>query len=109
MLTWPLFGDQFINEKLVVQVLKIGVRVGVKDPVNWGKEEKTGLLVEKENVKEAIDMLMDEGEGGEGRRNSARELGEMAKRAVEDGGSSHIDMTLLIQDIMLQAGCGESA
>jgi UDP-glucosyl transferase 73C len=44
-------------------------------------------------------MLMDEGEGGEGRRNSARELGEMAKRAVEYGGSSHIDMTLLIQDI----------
>jgi hypothetical protein len=93
-----------------VQVLKIGVRIGVKDPVNWGEEEeKTGVLVEKENVKEAIDMLMDEGEGGEGRRNSARELGEMAKRAVEDGGSSHIDMTLIIQDIRLQAGCGESA
>ncbi|XP_059463418.1 UDP-glycosyltransferase 73C10-like [Corylus avellana] len=110
MLTWPLFGDQFINEKLVVQVLKIGVRVGVEDPVNWGEEEeKNGALVERENVKEAIDMLMDEGEEGEEMRKRARELGEMAKRAVEDGGSSHIDMTLLIQDIMQQAGCGKSA
>jgi hypothetical protein len=109
MLTWPLFGDQFINEKLVVQVLKIGVTIGVEDPEKWGEEEKTGVLVEKENVKEAICMLMDEGEEGEHRRKRARELGEKAKRAVEDGGSSHQDMTLLIQDIMLQAGCEESA
>jgi UDP-glucosyl transferase 73C len=62
MLTWPLFGDQFMNEKLVVQVQKIGVRVGVEDPVKWGEEEKIGVLVEKEDVKAAIDMLMDEGE-----------------------------------------------
>jgi len=65
-------------------------------------------LVEKENVKAAIDMLMDEGEEREERRKRARELGEMAKRAVEDGGSSHKDMTLLIQEIMRQAGCEES-
>jgi hypothetical protein len=109
MLTWPLFGDQFVNEKLVVQVRKIGVRVGVEDPMKWGEEEKIGVLVGKEGVKAAIDMLMDEGEEREERRKRVRELGELAKRAVEDGGSSHIAITLLIQDIMLQAGCGESA
>ena len=98
-----------MNEKLVVQVRKIGVRVGVEDPVKWGEEEKIGVLVGKEGVKAAIDMLMDEGEEREERRKIARELGEVAKRAVADGGSSHIAITLLIQDIMLQAGCGESA
>jgi UDP-glucosyl transferase 73C len=108
MLTWPLFGDQFMNEKLVVQVRKIGVRVGVEDPMKWGEEEKIGVLVEKEDVKAAIDMLMDEGEEREERRKRARELGEMAKRAVADGGSSHVQITLLIQDIMRQAGVEES-
>jgi hypothetical protein len=108
MLTWPLFGDQFLNEKLVVQVRKIGVRVGVEDTVKWGEEEKMGVLVERDNVKVAIEMLMDDGEEREERRKRARELGEMAKSAVEDGGSSHKDMTLLIQEIMRQASCEES-
>jgi hypothetical protein len=108
MLTWPLFGDQFINEKLVVQVRKIGVRVGVEDTVKWGEEEKIGVLVEKEDIKVAIDMLMDEGEEKEERRKRARELGEMAKRAVADEGSSHVQITQLIQDIMRQAGFEES-
>jgi hypothetical protein len=108
MLTWPLFGDQFMNEKLVVQVRKIGVRVGVEDPVKWGEEEKIGVLVEKEDVKAAIDMLMNEGEEREERRKRVRELGEMAKRAVADGGSSHVQITQLIKDIMRQAGFEES-
>jgi UDP-glucosyl transferase 73C len=42
------------------------------------------------------------------RRKRVRELGEMAKRAVADGGSSHVQITLLIQEIMRQAGCEES-
>uniref|UniRef100_A0A2N9GNX3 Glycosyltransferase n=1 Tax=Fagus sylvatica TaxID=28930 RepID=A0A2N9GNX3_FAGSY len=100
MLTWPLFGDQFVNEKLIVQVLKIGVRVGVEDPVQWGEEEKIGVLVKKEDVKGAIERLMDEGEEREERRKRARELGEKAKRAVEDGGSSQLNLTLIIQDIL---------
>ncbi|XP_042943598.1 UDP-glycosyltransferase 73C11-like [Carya illinoinensis] len=107
MLTWPLFGDQFMNEKLVVQVLKIGVRVGVEDPVNWGEEEKTGVLVKKEDVKGAIERLMNEGEEREERRTKVREMGEMAKRAVEDGGSSQVEMTMLIRGIMLRTGCRE--
>ncbi|KAM4078452.1 hypothetical protein ACB094_09G038300 [Castanea mollissima] len=99
MLTWPLFADQFLNEKLVVHLLKIAVSVGVEDPVQWGEEEKIGVLVEKEDVKGAIDRLMDEGEDREKRRKRARELGEMAKSSVEDGGSSQLNLTLLIQDI----------
>ncbi|KAF3960685.1 hypothetical protein CMV_014625 [Castanea mollissima] len=99
MLTWPLFADQFLNEKLVVHILKIAVSVGVEDPVLWGEEEKIGVLVKKEDVVGAIDRLMDEGEETEERRKRARELGEMAKSSVDDGGSSQLNLTLLIQDI----------
>lgn len=107
MVTWPLFGDQFFNEKLVVQVLKVGLRVGAESSVKWGEEEKIGVLVKKQEVIDAVENLMS-GEEREERRERARKLAEMAMRAVEEGGSSHFDMTRLIQEIMQQAGSKES-
>ncbi|XP_047316541.1 UDP-glycosyltransferase 73C6-like [Impatiens glandulifera] len=100
MITWPMFAEQFLNEKLVVQVLEIGLSVGVKMGIKWGDEDKVGVLVEKEIVEKRINELMDEGEEGEKRRERARELGEMAKKALDDGGSSHLQMTKFIEDIM---------
>jgi UDP-glucosyl transferase 73C len=87
-------------------VLKIGVRIGVEDPVKLGEEEKIGVLVKKEDVKRAIDRLMEEGVEREERQKRSRELSEMAKGAVEEGGSSDLNMKLLIQDIMEQASGG---
>ena len=106
MLTWPLFADQFLNEKFVVQVLKIGYRIGVEDPLKWGDEEKIGVLAKKEDIKMAIDRLMDEGEEREARQKRAKELSQMAKEAVEEGGSSDLNIKLLIQDILEQASGG---
>ncbi|XP_058738086.1 UDP-glycosyltransferase 73C5-like [Vicia villosa] len=101
MITWPLFADQFLNEKLVTQVLRIGVSLGVEVPMKWGEEEKRGVVVKKEVIKEAIFNLMDEeDQESKERRERASELSEMAKRAVEKGGSSYINITLLIQEIM---------
>ncbi|KAL7195682.1 hypothetical protein ACSBR1_035841 [Camellia fascicularis] len=84
------------------KVLRIGVSVGVEVPIRWGEEEKVGVLVHKDNAVKAIGKLMDGGEEGEERRKRARQLGEMAKRAME-GGSSHLNMAMLIQDIMEKA------
>ncbi|KAF9599005.1 hypothetical protein IFM89_033350 [Coptis chinensis] len=108
MLTWPMFADQFINEKLIVQVLSIGVPVEVSDPVPWGEEDKGGILVTKQQVQRAVNRLMDENNEGEGRRKRARELAEMASKAMEEGGSSHLSLTLLIEDIKDQASKRES-
>lgn len=103
MITWPLFAEQFFNEKLVVEVLRIGIRVGVDIPVRWGDEERVGVLVKKDEVEKAIVMLMDEGEEGEKRRKKARELGDMARRAMEKGGSSQSNLSVLIEDIRRQS------
>ncbi|XVF76343.1 hypothetical protein PTKIN_Ptkin13bG0258900 [Pterospermum kingtungense] len=103
MITWPMFAEQFFNEKLLVQKLKVGVRVGVEVMVNMGEEDKSGVLVKREDVKKAIESLMDEGEEGKERRKRARKLADMAKKAVEEGGSSYLNITLLIEDIMQQA------
>ncbi|KAL1190750.1 UDP-glycosyltransferase 73C12 [Cardamine amara subsp. amara] len=99
LLTWPLFADQFCNEKLVVQVLKAGVRSGVDKPMKWGEEEKIGVLVDIEGVKKAVEELMGESDDAKERRRRAKELGQLAHKAVE-GGSSHSNITFLLQDIM---------
>jgi len=102
MITWPMFAEQFYNEKLLARVLRIGVRVGVQACVKRGVEEKPGVFVKREDVKKAIEQLMDEGEEGEERRKRARDLGGMAKRAVEEGGSSYMNVASLIQHIREQ-------
>ncbi|XLU75789.1 hypothetical protein S245_034842 [Arachis hypogaea] len=101
MLTWPLFADQFLNEKLVVKVLKVGVKVGAESSMVWGKEEEIGVLVKKEDIKIGLEKLMDENDADcEERRERVRQLAEMAKRSVEEGGSSHSNLTMFIQDIL---------
>lgn len=94
MITWPMFAEQFYNEKFIVQVLKIGVKIGVEVPM---KSEV--LMVQREDIMKAMKQLVDGGNEGEERRKRAKKLGDMAKRAVENGGSSHLNVTLLIQHL----------
>jgi hypothetical protein len=98
MITWPMFAEQFFNEKLIVEILKVGVRVGVEVAVRWGDEEKFGVLVKREEVKRAIEKVMN---GGEEMRRRAREISLMTTMAMEDGnGSSWLNVEFLIKDIM---------
>nr|WIW42900.1 UDP-glycosyltransferase [Nicotiana tabacum] len=103
MITWPMFAEQFFNEKLIVEVLRIGVQVGVEIPVRWGEEEKVGVLVHKVQVANAVEKLMDGGEEGEMRRNKAKELGLVARRTMEENGTSRINILNLIQDLLNQS------
>ncbi|KAK1364306.1 Glycosyltransferase [Heracleum sosnowskyi] len=102
LITWPLFAEQFFNEKLLVQVVKTGLSVGSKMVVQFSEEEKAGVNVKRDDVERAIKCIMHEGEEGENRRRKAREFAEKAAKAVEEGGSSHSNITLLIEDIMKQ-------
>lgn len=53
--------------------------------------------MKREQVKKAIEIVRDKEKEGEERRKRARELGEMAKRTIDEGGSSYLDMEMLIQ------------
>ncbi|KAK3195845.1 hypothetical protein Dsin_027155 [Dipteronia sinensis] len=94
MVTWPLFADQFYNEKLVTQVLKIFVSVSVQEMRNMGVSGK------REAIENALKEIMD-GDGAEEMKKRATSLGLMARRAVEDGGSSCSDLNALIQELSL--------
>ncbi|KAJ8767075.1 hypothetical protein K2173_012633 [Erythroxylum novogranatense] len=93
MVTWPLFADQFYNEKLVTEVLKIGVPVGVKQWVRI-----YGDFVEREAIKKAVTRVM-LGSEAEAMRSRVEEYGEMVRKAVEEGGSSDSNLKALIQEL----------
>ncbi|KAL5562479.1 hypothetical protein UlMin_032226 [Ulmus minor] len=94
MVTWPVSAEQFYNEKLVTQVLGIGVPVGAQ---KWAK--LVGDSVKKEAIEKAVVRIM-EGEEAEEMRSKARELGKTARRAVQEGGSSYSDLSALIEELM---------
>ncbi|KAK6140120.1 hypothetical protein DH2020_026118 [Rehmannia glutinosa] len=74
MITWPIFAEQFLNEKLVVQILETGVGVGARVVIHLGEEEKDVNKVKRDEIKSAIEMVMDEGEKGCERRKRAKRL-----------------------------------
>ena len=104
LLTWPMFSEQFLNERFVVEVLKIGVSVGVKTPTEWA-EVKDDVVVTREEIAKAVERLMENGEEAEGRRRRAKRFAEIAKRALEEGGSSYLNLTMLIQHALNYQGC----
>ncbi|KAI4965404.1 hypothetical protein ZWY2020_054662 [Hordeum vulgare] len=87
MITWPHFGEQFLNEKLVVDVLRIGVEVGVKGVTWWGNE-KQEIVVTRDEVEKAVSTLMDEGLLQK-RQVRAKIALIKARKAFDEGGSSH--------------------
>ncbi|XVE93406.1 hypothetical protein REPUB_Repub01dG0189400 [Reevesia pubescens] len=93
MVTWPVFAEQFYNEKLVTQVLKIGVGVGVQKWV-----EVVGDFVKRDAIEKAVKEIM-VGQRAKEMRSRAKALGEMAKGAVEKGGSSFFDLNALIEEL----------
>lgn len=97
MVTWPITAEQFSNEKLISDVLKIGVKVGSVNWVSWSTEPSAA--VGRDKVEVAVIRLMDTGEEAAEMRRRAGELGEKAKNAVEEGGSSFIDAEALLQEL----------
>ncbi|KAK4271308.1 hypothetical protein QN277_020019 [Acacia crassicarpa] len=100
LITFPLNCEQFYNEKVVVQLLEVGVRLGVETATNFEAEDKSGIQVRREKVKEAIEKVMGkEDEESERIRERTRNYGEKANKALEKGGSSYRNLSQLIEDI----------
>ncbi|RAL39665.1 hypothetical protein DM860_003198 [Cuscuta australis] len=93
MVTWPVFAEQFINEKLVTDILRTGVGVGSK---KWKRLGSDG--VKREAVSETIKKVM-VGEEAEEMRNRAKALKGKAREAVEEGGSSHSGLSDLLDEL----------
>ncbi|XP_065616027.1 UDP-glycosyltransferase 73C3 [Quercus suber] len=100
LITWPLFAEQFYNENFVLNRLGIRSGIGVKTGLAWGEEENIGVLVDRDHVEEVVTRLMGESEAVQGMRNRVSKLSKLAMAAISKGGSSYVNMVLLIEDLL---------
>ncbi|OEL23369.1 UDP-glycosyltransferase 73C5 [Dichanthelium oligosanthes] len=104
LLTWPHFADQFLNEALIVEVLGVGVRVGVKVPATHVGLVKPGQVLEvqvgRDHVERAVAEVMDEGPAGAARRARAKELADKVRVATAEGGSPDTDVKNMIRHVV---------
>ncbi|XP_020228456.1 UDP-glycosyltransferase 75C1 [Cajanus cajan] len=91
MVAFPQWSDQMTNAKLVQDVWKTGVRVD--DKVN---EEG---VVEAEEIRKCLEVVMGSGEKGQEMRRNAEKWKCLAREAVKEGGSSDRNMRTFLDDV----------
>ncbi|KAK8923828.1 UDP-glucose flavonoid 3-O-glucosyltransferase 7 [Platanthera zijinensis] len=94
MVAWPLMYEQFVNARLITDVLRVGVGVG-KRP---GETVMAGMLAA------AVRKVMEEGgEEAEEFRRRAVKLGALAREAVGVGGSSYEDVGRMVEELRAES------
>ncbi|KAK7395433.1 hypothetical protein VNO78_15991 [Psophocarpus tetragonolobus] len=96
MITMPRFGDQILNEKLVSEVHKVGVEVGV---LEWSMSpyDARSKVVGWEQIENAVRRVMKDESGELNKR--VKEMKEKAHKAVQKGGSSCENLIALLQSL----------
>ncbi|KAF7816165.1 UDP-glycosyltransferase 87A1-like isoform X1 [Senna tora] len=92
-LTFPMFMDQPVNGKMIVEDWKVGWRVrnGVKLDTLVGKDEICGVL------KKFMDL--DSVEGRDVRKR-AREVQQICVEAIANGGSCEVNINAFVRDVL---------
>jgi len=104
MITWPMRGEQFYNEKLITGVRRIGVEVGATEWSLHSFQEKEKLVC-RHSIEKAVRRLLDDSDEAKEIRQCAEEFGRMARHAVQVGGSSHNNLLALIDDLKRLREC----
>ncbi|KAJ4891320.1 UDP-glycosyltransferase 87A1 [Raphanus sativus] len=91
MLTFPLFWDQILNAKMIVEDWRVGMRI---------KSNKKTELIRRDEIKESVKRFMDgESEEGKEMRSRACHLSEICRGSVANFGSSDVNIDSFLKDI----------
>ncbi|KAH7577379.1 hypothetical protein ACOSP7_001746 [Xanthoceras sorbifolium] len=92
ILAWPMMAEQPLNARMVVEEIKVGLRVETCNGSVRG-------FVKKEGLKKMVKELM-EGQKGKDVRKKVKEYSKMAMKAMEkDNGSSWRTLDMLMSEI----------
>uniref|UniRef100_A0ACD5UFB2 Uncharacterized protein n=1 Tax=Avena sativa TaxID=4498 RepID=A0ACD5UFB2_AVESA len=108
VLTWPMVFEQFITERLLTEVLRVGERLlpdGAAGVRSTRYEECA--VIPAEAVARALTAFMQHGGPGDAARSRVMSLAAKARAAMAQGGSSHRDLLRLLNDLMEARGGGE--
>ncbi|NP_001348274.1 UDP-glycosyltransferase 75C1 [Solanum lycopersicum] len=89
VVAFPHWTDQGTNAKLIEDVWKTGVRMRVNEDG----------VVESDEIKRCIEIVMDGGEKGEEMRKNAQKWKELARAAVKEGGSSEVNLKAFVLQV----------
>ncbi|TVU20051.1 hypothetical protein EJB05_36238, partial [Eragrostis curvula] len=106
VLTWPMVFEQFITERFVTQVLKIGERLWPEGAGVRSTRNEENELIPAKAVAQAVSTFMEPGGAGDEARSRVKELSAKAHAAMVDGGSSHNDLRRLVDDLVEARNAG---
>lgn len=86
MIAWPLYAEQRMNRLFMVDEMKVAL--GLNEVAN-------GFVTAAELEKRVIELM--DLKNGKAVRDQVMAMRNCAKVAIQDGGSSHLDMEMLIE------------
>ncbi|GJN35887.1 hypothetical protein PR202_gb24702 [Eleusine coracana subsp. coracana] len=108
ILSHPSLGEQFLNEKLILDTLKTGVSVGVQSITTRTMKAQEISIVNRDQIERAVLKLMGEEIDAEERRMRAVELKQKATQAI-NGGSSYNNVQDLVEYVMTRGNVNISS
>ncbi|MBA0690652.1 hypothetical protein Goari_008314 [Gossypium aridum] len=90
IVTWPIYAEQQLNAYMMKEV-------GLAVELRWDYRGGTSDIVKAEEIEEGVRQVMD---AGSEVRKKVKEMAEMARKAVMNGGSSFNSIGRFIEDMI---------
>ncbi|KAF8729014.1 hypothetical protein HU200_018325 [Digitaria exilis] len=100
VLTWPMVFEQFITERFVTHVLRIGERLWPEGAGRRSTRSAEHDVVPGKAIAQSVAKFMENGGAAEAARRRVMELSPKAHAAMAEGGTSYRDLHQLIDDFI---------
>ncbi|KAJ7247844.1 hypothetical protein O6H91_Y426300 [Diphasiastrum complanatum] len=94
-IAYPQFAEQNLNCRIIVDQLKVAIQLKNRENEN----------LHKEDVEEAVRILM-EGEQGKAMKNNVRQLRDITRSSLKEGGSSYTNLQAFVQELFQFSAAG---